>query len=500
MHRWTFARRAVGTVASFVLASCGSDAGTAPTNGLGAGFTVIARPGATDTVFARTLQALVVQVRGPDGRPAPSGVTVTTTVSAPRDTARSREAGLALCALATPICDPPVAFGSFAGASYGRRDTTDARGQVKLQVRYATVAGDVYVRMAAEMYAIRDSVPFTVNVGALAGVRIRVRDTVVVLGARVSEVAAAVDRFGNTRSEIPTFSAGDGAPIDVDAGGAVSARAFGRGAVIARYGKLADTSYVSVAPAGRIVVYTTQGFLGLVTVNLDGTDRRQTIATGGSFQPLPSLAPGRSTILYTDRDPTNVTSSVYTVDSLGANKRLVLGTGIVGARLSADGSTIYFGRLYENGILWKARADGSEAARFFTDTTRLPYFPDLEVSPDGTRAVTPSSTVVTFATRSDRDLYARMGWIHNPRWSVDGSAFYYLSAESDVSAVWVINADGSGRRVVSPVGRVYSYFDLSPDGQWIVARGATGALEVIRVSDGAFITLKLGDVYQPAWR
>jgi hypothetical protein len=494
------ARRAAGLVAASVLASCGSDGGTGPTNGLGAGFTVIARPGTTDTVSARTLQALVVQVRGTDGRPAPSGMLVTIRVSAPRDTTRRNEAGLALCALDTPICDPPVPYGFYSGASFTRWDTTDARGRVKLQVRYGTVAGDAYVRMAVEDYGIRDSIPFTVNVGGLARVRIRVRDTVVTIGARVTELAAAEDRFGNTRSEIPTFSAGAGAPVDVDEGGVVSARAFGRGAVVARYGTLADTSYVSVAPAGRIVVYTTQGFLGLVTVNLDGSGRRETIATGGAFQPLPSRSPDHATILYTDRDPTNVTSSVYTADSSGANKRLVLGSGIIGARFSADGSSIYFGRLYENGILWKARADGSEAVRFFTDTTRLPYFPDLEVSPDGTRAVTPSSTVVTFATRDDRDLFAKIGWIGNVRWSADGSAFYYLSAESGASPVWVVNADGSGRRTVSPAGRVYSYFDLSPDGQWIVARGATGALEVIRVSDRAFITLKLGDVYQPAWR
>jgi eukaryotic-like serine/threonine-protein kinase len=68
-----------------------------------------------------------------------------------------------------------------------------------------------------------------------------------------------------------------------------------------------------------------------------------------------------------------------------------------------------------------------------------------------------------------------------PAWSADGQSLYFYSNRGGGWAIWSIGVDGGGLRQIAsrPSGVLYPL--VSPDGQWLVASGATG-------SYGAFLS------------
>jgi Tol biopolymer transport system component len=78
-------------------------------------------------------------------------------------------------------------------------------------------------------------------------------------------------------------------------------------------------------------------------------------------------------------------------------------------------------------------------------------------------------------------------------WSPDGSMIAYAGA-----GIHVMNADGSGRRLIAPVD-VQGRPSWSPDGAWLVYRVA-GRLELVRVASGERLPLGYsGGLIEPAW-
>src|SRR6185437_12151559 len=130
--------------------------------------------GVTDTIDAQPLQALVVEVRGPDGQLA-TGAVVRFEAQPPADTTRKNEPAVSVCALTAPTCGQSV--------SQFTSDTTDAQGRAKATVRLGHVAGRAVVHLTVPEFGMEDSATFTVLPGVAARVRALAADTALAIGA-----------------------------------------------------------------------------------------------------------------------------------------------------------------------------------------------------------------------------------------------------------------------------------------------------------------------------
>ena len=84
-----------------------------------------------------------------------------------------------------------------------------------------------------------------------------------------------------------------------------------------------------------------------------------------------------------------------------------------------------------------------------------------------------------------------------PRWSPGDSLIGFV-----FNGIIIIQPDGQGRRQVTPIGKYYYQgFDWSPTGEWMIARGPSDYLELIRVADGLTVQLPhFKNLDRPAWR
>jgi hypothetical protein len=108
------------------------------------------------------------------------------------------------------------------------------------------------------------------------------------------------------------------------------------------------------------------------------------------------------------------------------------------------------------------------------------------ISPDGTRAaiVAGNLIVANLTTGSYQDL----GVVAIPfRWAPSGNRIAFIDTNRKLR---VINADGTGDRIVSNVLFEAIPFSWSPDGEWILAKPTTHYMAVVRVSDGKFIPIQ----------
>ena len=85
----------------------------------------------------------------------------------------------------------------------------------------------------------------------------------------------------------------------------------------------------------------------------------------------------------------------------------------------------------------------------------------------------------------------------SPRWSPGDSLIGFI-----FHGVFVIRPDGQGLRRVSAIGQgFYQEFDWSPTGEWMIVRGPSSNLALIRLADGLILTLPyFTDLDRPAWR
>ena len=99
---------------------------------------------------------------------------------------------------------------------------------------------------------------------------------------------------------------------------------------------------------------------------------------------------------------------------------------------------------------------------------------------------------------SPEDLFFQV----DPAWSPDGRSIAFASSRSGVSAIYVMNADGSGTRLLGgpPTGAVHPSW--SPDGKQLVAGGANHKGLYLMDTDGSHLR-RIGNdsarVADPAW-
>jgi hypothetical protein len=484
--------------------ACGSDRSTGP---LGASLSIVAGGSATDTVLTELPQALVVEVHNDQGVIEPGIVVRFEVLPDP--------------ASPLPVWQQaPLFVGPIDSPNYGNFaiDSTDANGRARVLIKLGRMAGSERVAISVPEYGLVDTCTYEVLPGQVAGVNVTPADTVLLPGAHLQLHARAVDAFGNDRSDVvPAYDAGS-SNITVGQGGVVDATAAGRAFVIVSAGNAADTAWMSVVPAGAFVAYTNGlpgGALGVVTMNNDGSDYRLIAGlstanfgdgAGPAFSPDPKkviffndLGVGEGTRLYV----ADVASGGLTRATPNADNPIVREEW---GRYSADGQWIYFSgaRSGRGFSLWRVKPDGSSLAELGggvgTGGNNIEWRGDP--SPDGTRiafvgdAVT--IQVMDIATGAiDPNIHVPG---QTPRWSPDGTRIAYVHGSYiDDNAIYVMNADGSGNRLVSKTDHSYwEELDWTADGKWLLIRGARG-LEFVSVDDGESLPLAFTRTfYHPA--
>jgi hypothetical protein len=173
---------------------------------------------------------------------------------------------------------------------------------------------------------------------------------------------------------------------------------------------------------------------------------------------------GSSKIVYSSFR-TQSRADIFTTDGQGHVRRLTNGPGVAAfPAWSPDGTRIAFDwtlRGVESGI-YVMRADGSHKELLARGTWSFPTW-----SPDGTKIAFWRGEHIYVAERSGgrvRVIKTR-GW--SPSWSPDGTQIVFGGSGRGNGEIYVMNADGSGRRLLAE-----GFFpSWSPDGKTIAYHG-----------------------------
>lgn len=458
------------------------------------GIGIVAGASVTDTTLGKPVQALVVEVRGEDGKPQP---------------------GLVVRFEGVPVRTPVV--GGSPVEMYVARvednrlasfmaDTTDAQGRVQALVQMGTLAGPARVAITVPTLGLQDTARYTILPASAARVTLAPRDTVLYVGKSYTLRGGVTDRWGNRREDPITFTAAAG--LTVDGKGSVTTTETGRTLVVAQAQGKVDTVRVSIPPPGSLAVFSHKSAdsSGVAIVNLDGSGFRRLAPTSYYYLPdhmAPSWNPNGTEVVYHDRMTTGSSNPrVYRVDMNGTVSRLIQNPP---ASLSSeewplftrDGRSIY---LFGGGSLWRVAPDGSSPTSLGPSGGSA-WHPSP--SPDGQRLAYVAQgyggyvvRVLNLATQAVSALDVPG---NTPRWSPKEDLIAY---RRDDATLWKMKPDGSGQQMLSPAGRRYDYgFNWSPDGEWIVAYNLSGFLDVINVRTGAVIPLPFSSgLTNPSWK
>lgn len=496
-----------------LLLACGGGDGN-PLRPAFTGIRAVAGAGVTDTIFAALKQALIVEVRDANGKPAP-GVVVRFEAQPPADTLRRYEPALFVCSLSASSC-----------VGYGTQfytDTTDSQGRAKAIIRLGQVAGRAVVNLGVPELGLEDSASFTVTPGAAARVRAIVPDTGLDIGQTATLRGSVTDRYGNARPDLPTMSLGVGTAVTLDANSAtVTAKEMGTQWLYARFGELVDSTSVRVIPAGRLVVWAgVAREIRLVNLNGNGNTRRLLSSVSSDFGAFPHFDPTRQKVTLHRGNASygGPANTLVVVDTASlATREIAPAVGfslIIAERQVADGSLLVVGLhgTDTNPGLWKVLDDNS-ATRLADLPAMVSAYDGADISRDGAKlaymrtnaGVTELCTLdVAAGTTTKVTANGR-----SPRWSPDGQRLAYLTPVGYLDGMLRIrNADGS--ETAWPRDFLYSPgLGWSSDGTYIIGRSSDpsySGLRLVRVSDGAFVMLRYRipsggyeDYYQPDWR
>ena len=465
--------------AAFASATC--DGPVEPTGA--PGITIVAGADVADSIDARPVQALLVEVHTLEGMPARHALV--------------RFSGLPTADYLNPsvrVC--PISFVPILAVT---EVFTDTSGRARVLVALGRLAGPGGVEITVPDLGFADTAWYTINPGHGVSVVSEPADTVVFNSRSFALRASVLDRYGNPRLDTLSFAA-DSPSVSVLRGSVMSEQ-LGRARIrVSDAAGHADTSWVSVIPTGTIAATSPTG---IVIVDLDGSNRRT--VPGVAAAAWVDWNPAGDTLVFASSD---YESWLYVTNTTAPPRRLINdSTGRLSEwrpQYSRDGQWIYFTARssirYQ--AIWRVRPDGSS-----------PEFIG-PVSGDNDGHVAPSSDGSRVAYVSNSCCYPDLGLfvLHvasgvadslaprafTPRWSPGDSLIGFISR-----GVLVVRPDGHGLRQITPLNfaNYFQGFDWSPAGDWVIARGPSGQLDLIRVADHLILTLPyFTDLDRPAWR
>ena len=452
------------------------------------GIAFVAGAGATDTVDARLVQALVVEVRDSRGKVAP-GMTVR------------------FSSLAEPDGNPFNPFNAYVarldaltdGGAVVAVDTTDGRGRAAVRVRLGTKAGAGRISVTVPELGYVDTATYTITAGRAASVVAIPGDTSMYVGRTMTLRSTTTDRHGNPRTgDAVTLSKVSG-PVTLN-GSQITAQELGVARIQVQALGISDTSTISIVPAGVLAV--SLGAAGVGTMNLDGSDFRVLTTDHSAWV---RWAPDGSAVTF-DNDYA-VPARIVTMN--GAVRPVRQSSAGTAAEMypvySPDGTWVYFSVITGGQFkLWRARPDGSQAAPLATNSPADDFYP--APSPDGTKLIyvnrlgqgRDTLRVLDLATGNVNKINVPG---HAPAWSPNGELIAYVDLPAGY-VLKVMRPDGTDRRQVSAGGGYEKSVQWSPDGKYLIAYNTSEqAIHIIDVATGVTIPVRYGRfVISPDWR
>lgn len=448
--------------------------------------------GTSDTIGAKQVAALMVEVRDSSGSLAPAGTVVRFTGVI----GKSFQPEMLVQALTSQF------FSAFAIGE------TDAAGRAGVIVMRGLLAGNARIEVSVPTYGWIDTVGFAVLPGQAAGVSPRPLDTAMIVGRTLTMRGGVVDRAGNARSDPVAWSAATPG-ITVSAAGIVSATTVGRYGISATAGGKTGTGLISVVPSGRLAAtYAGPSGLRIVAMDLDGSNYKDlTAVDDGGIGPKPRWIPGTNTIVYSHFDGS--LQRLRTVDQNGTVKTLISNppatmTHQAEPSPAANAPVLYFDAYdsrcsTEAYCLHRSAIDGSGAELLGTFITTKPSWRP-GASPDGSRAafVGGDGTIRVFDYASKTvSSWSVPGQF--PSWSPDGTQIAYATTSG--GPLQLVNADGSNPHAINtPAGQSFSSNTISwsADAKWLLARNDFGAFHLIEISTGKLLPLAFTANYRHA--
>jgi hypothetical protein len=481
------------------------------------GLTIVRGASVADTVEAELPQALIVEVRDPNGKAVPN---VMVTFAGSLRNSR-----------------PTVTFSSLTGRYYAglAADTSDSSGRARVLVRLGTEAGPAEAIISVPALGLQETATFTVLTGAPARVIVAPQDSALYVGREYTLRGTVHDRLGNPRDEAVSYTTGASA-VSVS-GAAVRGERVGRGFVVAHSGTVADTAWVSIVPPGVLAAYEFPTYYNgngpdirqpgrIVTLNTDGSDFRVLLEQQPAVIPFsyavgmhPSWAPSGAELAYVNAN------ELMIADRSGASREVFAGSEPVHEEYtplySPDGNWIYFtlGRDGYQRTFWRVHRDGTAARQVSpNEDWGIEVMPSPDPTGDFVAYQTNRATnsPVDFTIRTLRVSTGEVSTIDvpgmAPRWSPTGEWIAYIGTHpTDPYRSWLrlMRPDGTERRFIGSELSVHPSFSWSDDGEWIAVSGnqpradnpyAVG-LSLVNISTGEVLPLRFNHtLVQPSWR
>jgi Tol biopolymer transport system component len=340
-------------------------------------------------------------------------------------------------------------------------------------------------------------------------------DTAMTVGGSLILKGRMVNRYGDVYpSEHIDFRSLDPA-LTLSGDAVASATSVGRFGVVAHRDDLADTGWVSVVPPGTLALSSISETSEVVVVQTDGSALERVVASGQGGGAAAWL-PGDAGFVYEYGIPGGAGSrQLFVTDLSGNSRRLFVDPAgdndEQAARVSRDGTWVYFRYGMQHGEIWRVHPDGTGLER----VTGLPLLPahiadtDPDPSPDGRYLAFATNRFDGQFTLAIHDLTdgtdRPLGLVGlSPRWAPDAGRLAYWAGDAFVGrgSIHVAQPDGSGDHQVSAAGREYTPqgLDWSPDGSWLVAQSTSG-IDLIQVSTGLTLPLGYSEGYwEASWR
>jgi len=422
--------------AILVATSCGDSSGP---GGGRPGLTLVSGYNLTDTIEAKPIRALVVEVRDDRGAIVPQGTIVRFSGGG------TFQSEMLVGALTSTF------YSTFAAGE------TDGAGRASVIVQMGGEAGPARIAISVPTLGVQDTARYTVLPGQPSAILITPRDTAMYVGASYTIHAGVVDRWFNARTDPVVLTATAGA--SVSSSGVVTASTLGRYTLTGTAGSRSATSHFSVVPQGTVAALVSRDDgLHIVTFNLDGSGFHDVVRViDGGIGPRPRWVPGTTTIFYAEYF--GGLEQLRTVDANGKVSPFFSSppatmTHQAEPSPSFNAPVLYFsaydsrcagGSAY---CVFRSGIDGTNPELLGDVILPGEINPHPSASPDGSKVafVTsgPQIKVFDYTTRTVSTWSVAGNY---PAWSPDGTQIAY--ADRTGQPLHLINADGTNQRVIT---------------------------------------------------